>query len=260
MSSKKYAVLNSLLCLVVILLVFENYETWNGSIGWLPNTGIVAQKAETRNENPPVTISTNEPMSAQSYNLISEKNIFSPERKDFPITTLAMTSAPAPIAPPQIVLYGVAIAGDYQTATVVNPGRPLRKGEGEAQILKIGEQIGGYRLAKILPDRIAMESNGQTFEVLLYDSKIAKKRMETRTEIKPAMIASAEPALAPPSGEALKPGSSQESVEKPKEPVQTRIASLPFNKYTYQFLGPSAASATINRGTILYSIPVSSAQ
>jgi type II secretory pathway component PulC len=144
----------------------------------------------------------------------------------------------------------VTIFGDYQSASVVNPGRPLRKGERETLTVKVGERIGGYKLAKIMPDRIAMESSGDTFEVLLYDSKKPKKRMEARAETKPEMIASAQPAPVSPSGEVPMPAPAQESVKEPKAPVQTQVtASIPFNKYTYQLLGPSAV---IGRGRILY--------
>ena len=31
---------------------------------------------------------------------------------------------------PQITLYGVVIAEDYQIASIINPGRPLHKGDG----------------------------------------------------------------------------------------------------------------------------------
>ncbi len=259
MSSKKYAVLNSLLCLVITLLVFENYETWNISPGGSPNAGCLPNESEIKNEILPQLGSPGDPATVQSYNLISGNNIFNPERKEF-FTSAAAANAPMPIAPPQIILYGVAIAGDYQSATVVKPGNPLLKGKAETQILKIGEQIGGYKLAKILPDRIAMEGNGQTFEILLYDSRNTKKRVAVKTENTPALVASTRPALASPLGESPKSTSSQEAVEKPKEPVQTRIASLPYNKYTYQYLGSSARSAVINRGTIFYSAFSSSAQ
>jgi FKBP-type peptidyl-prolyl cis-trans isomerase len=77
-----------------------------------------------------------------------------------------------------VILYGVTIAGDFQAASLVNPGRPLKKGERETMTVKIGEKIGEYKLAKIQPDRITMESNGDSFEVLLYDSRNPKKRME----------------------------------------------------------------------------------
>ncbi len=238
--SLKYSVTNALLCCVILLLAIENYETWNHSKKLLPGAGIVPKKSEARNENPAVTASIREPVSVQSCNLISEKNIFCSERKDFPILHPQMSK---PVLRPQVILYGVTMFGDYQSASVVNPGRPLRKGERETMTLQLGERIGGYKLAKVLPDRIAMENDGDIFEVLLYDSKNLKRRMEARTETKPAMIASPRPAPVPPNGEAPKPTPSHESVERPKELAQAQAAPpLPFNKHMYQLLSPSGAT------------------
>jgi hypothetical protein len=127
---------------------------------------------------------------------ISGKNIFSPERKDFP---LPGAEGKKPIVRPKIVLYGVTIAGDYQAASIVNPGRPLRKGERETMTLKIGDKVGEYTLAKILSDRISLEAQGDTFEVLLYDATVPKKRMEVKTETKQAAVTSTSPPPAPAS-------------------------------------------------------------
>jgi hypothetical protein len=60
--------------------------------------------------------------------------------------------------------------------------------------VKIGDRIGEYKLAKILPDRIALEAMEDTFEVLLYDLAKPKKRIYAKTESKPAAITSTIPA------------------------------------------------------------------
>ena len=248
--SSKYGLLSFLIFCGVLVLAFKNYEIWTHPIE-LASEKSMGKKSEIKSEDKsevPLAIGTQkDPFSNKSYVSISEKNIFSPERKDFPIVTVEKSN---PATRPQVILYGVTIAGDYQSASLVNPGRPLRKGERETLTVKIGEKIGGYKLAKIMPDRIAMESSGDTFEVLLYDSKKPKKRMEARADTKPEMIASAQPAPVSPSGEVPMPAPAQESVKEPKAPVQTRVtASIPFNKYTYQLLGPSTV---IGRGRILY--------
>ncbi len=132
-----------------------------------------------------------------TYPFISEKNIFSPERKEFPVPAVQKSN---PSTRPQVVLYGITIAGEYQAASITSPGRPLRKGERETITLKIGEKIGGYRLAKVSPDRIMLEHNGDSFEVLLYDPKAPKKRTEVKTETKPVlMVTSTQPAPEPSS-------------------------------------------------------------
>jgi len=222
--SFKYIILNLLILFVVLMVAIENYETWIRPIELVLDLQETVKKPATKTEAPPAIGVNKGSPSIRSYILISEKNIFSPDRKDFPILSIDKSN---PITRPQVTLYGVTIAGDYQAASVVNPGRPLRKGEREILTLKLGEKIGEYKVAKILPDRITMESNGDSFEVLLYDPNNPKKRMEVKIEVKPAMVTSPQPAPVPvPSpGEAPKPAPPQQSVEKPKEPIQQQVSS-----------------------------------
>ncbi len=134
------------------------------------------------------------------YTAVAEKNIFSPERKEFPILTQPTTigEMKKPIVRPQVILYGVTITEDYQSATLSNPGAAQRRGEREIITLKAGEKLGDYKLAKILPDRIVMESGEDSFEVLLQDPKNPKKRISVRTEVKPAIVATTTPPQALP--------------------------------------------------------------
>ena len=99
----------------------------------------VTKKSETRTGNSPAMGVTKDPAPIPSYNLIAQRNIFNPERKDFPVTGSGTSTKP--VARPQVVLYGVTIAGDYQSASVVNPGRPLKKGEREQMTIRPGERI-----------------------------------------------------------------------------------------------------------------------
>ena len=191
--SLRYGVFCLLLSLVVLLLALKNYELWTRPIGGTLGEGEI-RKAETKTEGSPILGSQKETASIASYIMIGEKNIFSPERKEFSITGLDQSK---PMMRPQIILYGVTISKDYQSATIVNPGRPLRKGEREMTTLKIGDRVGEYKLAKILPDRITMEAGEDSFEVLLFDSSMPKRRTLTKTESKPAEITSTSPAPPP---------------------------------------------------------------
>jgi len=185
-------VLDILLFFVVLLMAFTNYETWSHSINSLPEKGIMPKGSETKNENPPLEASAKESVSSLSYSLISEKNVFSPERKEFSTTPVEQ---PKPLARPQIILYGVAITPEYQSASVLNPGRTLHKGERETKTIKVGDRMGENKLAKILPDRITMEASSDSFDVLLYDPKGPKKKPEIRTAeaktVRPLPVAAA---------------------------------------------------------------------
>jgi hypothetical protein len=153
------------------------------------------RKQEAKIENP----STARPqkvagMTQPDAASIAVKNIFSPDRKDFP----AQSSDTRKVVRPQIILYGTTIGDDYQFASIVNPGRSLLRGERETMSLKVGDKVGDYKLAKVLPDRIVMEGGEDSFEVLLYDAKAPKKRTEVRTESKPAAVTSTLPTVPAP--------------------------------------------------------------
>lgn len=227
--SLKYGILSILLLMIIFLLALKNYGIWNHPIDILPERGS-AKKSDTKIESPPTIGSSKNPISIESYIFIAEKNIFSPERKEFPIIAPPSTMAEQlkkPMARPQIILYGVMISDDYQSATIVNQSRPLKKGEREMMTLKIGEQVGEYKLVKILSDRIMLEAPEDTLEVLLYDPKTPKKRSDFKTASKPATITSAiaSPTTAP--AEVPKTTPVRETIEKPKETVQEKVTPPP---------------------------------
>ena len=215
--SLRYAVFCLLLCFVVVLLALKNVEVWTQPIeGVLQEGG--PKKRETRVEGPFTLGTQRETTSIASFILVSEKNIFNPERKEFSLTNLDQSK---PMTRPQIILYGVTLAKDYQSASIVNPGRPLRKGEREMMTLKIGDRVGEYKLTRVLPDRITMEAGEDSFEVLLYDSNMPKRRTAAKTESRPAEITSTAPAPVP----APVPRAAQ--VPKPAEPPRERVIEPP---------------------------------
>ena len=214
--SIKYGFLCFLALCVVLVLILKNYETWTQPVEWGPekNVGKRPQsKPEDRPEGLPSVGAQKNPISAKSYISISEKNLFSPERKDFPTPA---GNGRKQLVRPQILLYGVTIAGNYEAASVASPGRPLHKGERETFTVKKGERIGEYKLVKISPDRITLEAEGDTFEVLLYDQTMAKRRTDIRTETKPATITSAQPGLPTPAPGAPAPTPPVPSTVTPK--------------------------------------------
>jgi hypothetical protein len=216
--SLRYGVLCLLLFFVVIILFLKNYETWTRPIEVVPEKE-ATKKSGTKIEGSPSILGQKEPSAVEAYILIAEKNIFTPERKDFSIIRPPGAElAKKPLVRPKIILYGVTFAGDYQSASIINQGRPLQKGEREIMTLKVGDRIGEYQLAKILPDRIMMEAPEDTFEVLLYDPKMPKKRVYTKTEAKPTTTTSTLPASTPTPVEAPKPMPPREIVGRPGEP------------------------------------------
>jgi type II secretory pathway component PulC len=226
--SFKYITLNLLILFVVLMIAVENYETWTQPVGLLPGPQETVKKSAPKAENPSAVRTNEEPTSLRSFIVISEKNIFSPERKDFPILTTVEKSNP--VTRPQIILYGITIAGDYQSASLVQPGRSLRKGERETITLRVGEQISGYKLAKVSPDRILLDRAGDSFEVLLYDSKSPKRRGDSKTETRQAL--------------ATNPVGAESKESRAPTPPRVEISNLPDQRVASQ-----ATPGTLQRST-----------
>ena len=197
----RYGVLCFLLFFVVLLLAYENYETWSRPIQWaVQKEG--AKRTEGKGDPSPAVEGAQKFSPSDSVPLIAQNNIFNPDRKEFPVLASVTAEQAKPVVRPQIVLYGVMIADDYQTASIVNPGRPMLKGEREVKTIKLGDRVGDYKITKILPDRITVEAPGDSFDVFLYDPKTPKKRTEIKTPSRPAEVTSTLPgpptAPAPP--------------------------------------------------------------
>jgi len=218
--SWRYGIFSLLLLVAVVLLALKNYGVWTQPMETLQEEGRT-KKGETRVEGASVPGRQKETTSIASYISISEKNIFNPDRREFSMTSPEQSK---PMSRPQIILYGITIGKDYQAASLVHPGRPLQKGEREMITVKIGDKVGEYKLAKILPDRITMESGDDSFDVLLYDASTPKKRVVVRTEVRPAEVKSTAPA---PSPAAPVPVPKAAEAPKPGEPPRERVMEAP---------------------------------
>jgi hypothetical protein len=115
---------------VVLLLAYENYETWSQPIQWAARKE-VAKKTEGKGEPSPAVKGAQKLPPGDSVTLIAQNNIFNPDRKEFSVLTSTTGEQAKPVVRPQIVLYGVMIADGHQTASITNPGRPMHKGERE---------------------------------------------------------------------------------------------------------------------------------
>ena len=223
--SLRYGFLGLVAACIISLLIVKNYGAWTRPVEFVPEKSST-EKPKAKIESTPATLIQKEPPTNDSHIFISQKNIFTPDRKDFPVP-----EGKKPVVRPQVILYGVTMAGDYQSACIGNSGNAVKKGEREAMTIKIGDKIGEYKLAKILPDRIALEAMEDTFEVLLYDPSRPKQRIYAKTESKPAAITTAlsassassttssgSPQITPPQEASKASGSISDRASKPQTP------------------------------------------
>ncbi len=181
---KHYGLLNIILSVMIIFLFNKNYETWTK-----PDSGSIVKEESKRSDSkgetlPPLSTLNIRKADASSLTIIAEKNIFHPERREFVSLNPEQPKA-TPMNRPQLQLQGVLITDEVQKASLILQGKSLAKGEKATKTLNLGDQIGEYKLTKILPDRIVLEAPGDVYEVFLYDLKSPKKRREIRTPTRP---------------------------------------------------------------------------
>ncbi len=227
--SRRFWLINLLLMFILVLLSVKVYEVWTR-----PTTrGLepVASKPKPVASSLPVSVGgKKETAPAKGFQSISEKNLFSPDRKEFPI--LASPGGGKGTGRPTVALYGVTLGEDYQAALITNPGRRPERGDRETMSVKVGDKVGEYQVAKISADRITLENEADSFDVLLYDPSQPKKRVAPATPTPPT-TARPTPTPAtpgpspgiPPRPVAPSPGVSQPSL--PPAPTPPGISQSP---------------------------------
>jgi len=208
--AKKFYWINLFLILIVVYMAIKSYEEWTNPRPRGKETTDAKQKAAASSPSGPIAKKGETPPPAH-YKVISEKNLFSLDRKEFPPPLpppepkSVAKPAPKPPARPNLTLYGVAIIGEeLRTALVNNPHRRADKGERETMTVRVGDRVGEYSVRQILEDRITMETTEDSFDVLLFDPAKQKKR---------AVVG---PAAAPP-GPAGRPGEPSRVIPTPPQ-------------------------------------------
>lgn len=161
------------------------------------------------------------------YLIISEQNIFHPERK------VMSESAEKGLPPPELVLFGTIITDGFAAAYIEDKSSPYSTpGRGKRQrVLKKGNSISGFVLQEILKDRIILARGDEKLVVTLTPGE--KKRAAEPLPA-PAAVAAAkagETKLGPTAAGSAKPAASAPAqVQKPREPARPGVIRMPFNK------------------------------
>jgi hypothetical protein len=191
--TKKFFLINFVLSLVIIFLAERNYREWTSPLPAVKEIADSRQKTiapvspspEWKKEVPNTTI----------VRLLSDKNIFSPDRKEFPVAQVTPEIVKPPVRP-NLQLFGVAVGPEFLSAIINNPTRRADRGERETMSVRKGDRVGEYKVAAITEDRITLESSDDTFDVLLYDPKRKKRGPAVASQTTPTP-----PVAAPPPAE-----------------------------------------------------------
>lgn len=194
--NKKFFIINLALAVIVVLLAMRVYEEWVN-----PQPSGTSSLASSKPKTAPLQTAASAPLKKEGvppnqFKTISEKNLFSPERKEFPISLSPDMRKPP--ARPNVTLYGVVLGEELTSAIISNPTRRAEKGERETMTVREGDRVGEYKVAKILQDRISLEMEGDSFDVLLYDPSKPKKRPVVATPERPTPTTPTPPGATPP--------------------------------------------------------------
>ena len=196
--SKTLILINLLLIVIASFLAARGYEEWT-NVQPTDMEGIAPKQKAVISPASSPTMGQGEISTTASFKSISEKNIFSPDRKEFPISATA--DGRRAQTRPNVTLYGLVVGEELRSAVISNPARRPEKGERETMTVTVGDRVGDYKVTKILGDRVTLETEGDSFDVLLYDPARPKTR----------------PAVVPPSAPS-RPGTPAPAVPRPVSP------------------------------------------
>ncbi len=193
MSKLRYVFLsmNVLNCLLLVAVTAVAYYTvipflYIEEQMTLPQAAVTAPAEEGK----PAQIQSLSPM---DYAVISDQNLFHPERKVPPEQADEKMAAR-----PDVVLYGTMIINDISFAFVEDRRSPYSTpGRGKRQIaLKKGDKLSGYTLQQIEPDHIVLVKGEDKIIVRLNDT--GKKRGDGSAAAQPASPTGVQAPAIPP--------------------------------------------------------------
>lgn len=121
----------------------------------------------------------------RDYSSIARQNPFHPERNDIIALPAAQTQ---PVGPPPLI-YGSIILGDTRFALMATEQSP------KAEQVSEGGMFDGYRLVKVLPESVVLDSGTGSHEIMLYNALEKLHRQSAKTVASSAVPHPPAPAL-----------------------------------------------------------------
>jgi hypothetical protein len=121
-----------------------------------------------------------------SYKIISEKNLFRPDRSEWIIDTTENNRLEKEVDPDKLELFGTIIVGDEKRALIYKEekkGKRTRKSRSrrsrstrssrrkEAELYSPGDYLGGYVISEIDEKEVVLDYFGETLTLYLHEGK-----------------------------------------------------------------------------------------
>ncbi len=181
---QKKNILNVFLAMVACVLSVTLYLSLMREMPSLPVLAVVAKEENGSKEK---VYMQKIPVEA-TYRAVREKNLFSPERKEFipeePVIEedVASVEEVAKINGNNLELQGVVLLGGKRSGLVLNPGR-----ESERKYLWVtaGDKIGNLKVSRVLTDKLILRDGGKQYQIKLRDENKKKKTKARRVSRAP---------------------------------------------------------------------------
>jgi hypothetical protein len=123
---------------------------------------------------------------ADPYDVISKKNLFRPDRKEWILDKPDSTMLDKKVDTSKLELYGTIIVGDKKNALIFDKGtkeKSARKGKStpkrrgakttdkKAELYSLGDYIGGYVISSIKEKRVVLDYYGEKVTLYLHEGK-----------------------------------------------------------------------------------------
>jgi len=108
---------------------------------------------------------------ADPYTIISEKNLFRPDRKEWVIEEPDSKMVDKKVDPNKLELYGTIIIGDKKSALIHDKKSKKKGGNKKAEIYSLGDYIGGYVVSVIDEKRVVLDYYGEKVTLYLHEGK-----------------------------------------------------------------------------------------
>ncbi len=118
----------------------------------------------------PVVTAATPTEAADTYAIISEKNLFRPDRAEWVIDKPADTKMmDKKVDIDKLSLYGTIIIGDKKSALIHD--KKAKKKDKKSELYSLGDYIGGYVLAAIDEKRVVLDYYGEKETLYLHEGK-----------------------------------------------------------------------------------------
>jgi len=121
---------------------------------------------------------------ADPYDVISKKNLFRPDRKEWIIDKPDGAMVDKKVDISKLELYGTIIVGDKKNALIFDKGaneksapkgrragKPASPADKKAELYALGDYIGGYVISSIKEKRVVLDYYGEKVTLYLHEGK-----------------------------------------------------------------------------------------